>query len=296
LNGSNTYYAVGKVSVGTSASNSMFTVSTTDGFMADFKSINNWSMLQLFQGNTVRTQIGYTDNTGMVSSALSGSTFINSPTGLHLTANGDALKGITVIPGGNVGIGNITPTEALEVTGNIKANSIKFADGSIQSSAKTDCLGRYEDNSDGTITDCRTGLIWLKNAGCTATLGGVIPTVLQGKPEISSSSSATWASGLGNTFCGLTDNSLPGDWRLPTKTEFMAMVNDARKKGFVSPALTNKAGTGQWLAGDLFDNVYSGNYLTSSHITVDVATINMANGITSTSGNSGTVWPVRAGR
>ena len=27
--------------------------------------------------------------------------------------------------------------------------------------------GRYEDMGDGTVTDCRTGLIWLKNANCS---------------------------------------------------------------------------------------------------------------------------------
>ena len=33
--------------------------------------------------------------------------------------------------------------------------------------------GRYEDMGDGTVTDCRTGMIWLKNAQCTDTSNGI---------------------------------------------------------------------------------------------------------------------------
>jgi hypothetical protein len=34
--------------------------------------------------------------------------------------------------------------------------------------------GRYEDNVDGTVTDCRTGMIWLKNAECIDTANGIV--------------------------------------------------------------------------------------------------------------------------
>ncbi len=36
--------------------------------------------------------------------------------------------------------------------------------------------GRYENNNNGTVTDCRTGLIWLWNANCEDAAGGILPT------------------------------------------------------------------------------------------------------------------------
>ncbi|MBK5273876.1 MAG: DUF1566 domain-containing protein [Desulfuromonadales bacterium] len=70
---------------------------------------------------------------------------------------------------------------------------------------------RFVDNSDGTITDNLTGLIWLKNADCF------------GKQ--------TWSNALKNSnlmasgSCGLTDNSKVGDWRLPNKNELWSLVD-----------------------------------------------------------------------
>ena len=53
--------------------------------------------------------------------------------------------------------------------------------------------GRYEDNTDGTVTDCRTGIIWLKNANCTDTSNGIaIPTGV-----LTWYDALTWVAGLG---------------------------------------------------------------------------------------------------
>lgn len=106
-----------------------------------------------------------------------------------------------------------------------------------------DDTNRYVDCGNGTVTDTVTGLIWLKDAGC---LG-----------------SATWAAAnesaaqLANGQCGLTDKSVPGDWRLPTIEEWVATVaralspdinpDDPYKRGCVTakwaPSLTNDPGT-----------------------------------------------------
>ena len=77
-------------------------------------------------------------------------------------------------------------------------------------------LGRWCDNGDGTVTDTTNGLVWLKNASW----GGYKPWV----------NSTTWddvhtrvgilISGMGD----LTDGSVAGDWRLPTKEEFVTMT------------------------------------------------------------------------
>ena len=62
--------------------------------------------------------------------------------------------------------------------------------------------GKFVDCGDGTVKDRTTGLYWLKDATCLGLLN--------------------WEDGnlaiaqLGHGQCGLTDGSLPGDWRLPT--------------------------------------------------------------------------------
>jgi hypothetical protein len=61
---------------------------------------------------------------------------------------------------------------------------------------------RFVDCGNGTVTDKATGLIWLKDAGCL------------GRQTWSEARSS--AAALADGRCGLTDNSSPGDWRLPT--------------------------------------------------------------------------------
>jgi hypothetical protein len=96
---------------------------------------------------------------------------------------------------------------------------------------------RYVDNSNGTITDNLTGLIWLKNASCFT------PTV--------------WASALADVnqlasgACGLTDGSTAGQWRLPNIIELESMVDVSAS----NPAVT---------AGSPFINVSSGIYWSST--------------------------------
>ena len=85
---------------------------------------------------------------------------------------------------------------------------------------------RYVNNNDGTITDCRTGLIWLKNTNCTETLGGIPKS----NGYINWHDAMLWSAALRSGHCGLTDGSRAGFWRLPTVTEWMAMVRAGREK------------------------------------------------------------------
>jgi hypothetical protein len=72
---------------------------------------------------------------------------------------------------------------------------------------------RFSDNSDGTVTDNLTGLIWLRDANC---FGAV-----------------NWDTALANAnalaapypACSLTDPSKAGDWRLPNIRELSSLVD-----------------------------------------------------------------------
>jgi hypothetical protein len=68
-------------------------------------------------------------------------------------------------------------------------------------------VDRFLDNFNGTVTDCRTGLIWLKDASCYG---------------IGSPYGAT----LNDGECGLTDSSVEGDWRVPTIEEMQGLGTD----------------------------------------------------------------------
>jgi hypothetical protein len=156
--------------------------------------------------------------------------------------------------------------------------------------------GRYEDNGEGTVTDCRTGMVWLKDAACTSTSGGV------SNPNgyISWYSAMKWAAGLGDGLCGLSDGSGAGDWRLPTKTEWMAMVAYAKSR-FSNPALTNGAGSDHWTSGDSFSNVQSNLYWSSTTLQENgnyAWVISMSDGVIYNANKPNTiyVWPVRSGQ
>ncbi|TGO02601.1 hypothetical protein PN36_22205 [Candidatus Thiomargarita nelsonii] len=75
-------------------------------------------------------------------------------------------------------------------------------------------LQRYTDNGDGSVTDNQTGLIWLKN--------------VNGFGSQDWETAMECARNLAHGQCGLSDGSKAGDWRLPTKDEWEAMVGTER--------------------------------------------------------------------
>jgi hypothetical protein len=157
--------------------------------------------------------------------------------------------------------------------------------------------GRYEDMDDGTVTDCRTGLTWLKYAQCTDPLNGIMNIY----GTLSWFNAMKWVRGVSHGMCGLTDGSSPGDWRLPTKTELMAMVEYAKGR-YANPALTNAAGTGKSTNGDPFDDLQTNYYFWSSTTHAADASsawsLYMYDGamVASSKTDSYFVWPVRAGQ
>jgi hypothetical protein len=143
---------------------------------------------------------------------------------------------------------------------------------------------RFSDNSDGTVTDNLTGLIWLKNANA---FGGT----------------RTWEQALTdcNTLnsgeAGLTDGSVEGDWRLPNYFELLSLIDVA----FYSPALSNAAGTAKWTEGDPFTGVRSLHYWsssTSAGTTTYAWLVHLDSGDVNSGLKTNTydVWPVRGGQ
>jgi len=93
-----------------------------------------------------------------------------------------------------------------------------------------DTVGRYAVCGDGTVKDNLTGLFWLANANCFNS---------QNWPDASLS-----AAQLADGQCGLTDGSLPGDWRLPTIEEWQVILDAANANGCGEPTVPDVVGTG----------------------------------------------------
>ena len=70
----------------------------------------------------------------------------------------------------------------------------------------------FIDNGDGTVTDARTGLVWLKNANPCGVKNWV--------------DAVAYCSSLASGQAGLTDGSTAGQWRLPSIEELEGIGTD----------------------------------------------------------------------
>ncbi len=103
---------------------------------------------------------------------------------------------------------------------------------------------RFHDNGDGTLTDRRTGLIWLKTANCASFFEG---DQSGGRNSRSWHEARVAVSRLADGFCDLKDGSKAGDWRLPTRDELLDISKDP-------------GGKEAWTAGDAFTGLQSFYY------------------------------------
>ena len=79
---------------------------------------------------------------------------------------------------------------------------------------------RFLDNSNGTVSDQLTGLVWLKNASCF------------GPSDWATALAA--ANGLASGSCGLSDGSTTGQWRMPNANELESLIDVSRTNPAVS--------------------------------------------------------------
>jgi len=142
---------------------------------------------------------------------------------------------------------------------------------------------RFTDNGNGTITDNLTGLIWLQNANCTDTVGGIT----KAGGSLSWDNALTWCNNLSSGKCGLSDGSSAGQWRLPNVVELKSLIDLQR----VHPGLPS---------GHPFGSVVAWVYWSSStHATYKnyAWDVDMDSGFVSKriKGSRDYVWPVRIG-
>lgn len=107
---------------------------------------------------------------------------------------------------------------------------------------------RYIDNGDGTITDNRMGVTWLKTANCFDAQNW--ETAIQ------------FTQKLKNGTCGLSDNSQEGEWRLPTKYEWQVLTNQMYNNAKFSQNIDS-----DWR--DQFADIQSAKYWISSPFTLN---------------------------
>jgi hypothetical protein len=130
----------------------------------------------------------------------------------------------------------------------------------------------FTDNGNGTVTDNLTGLIWLKNANCYGLA--------------THSQALTFCNTLFDLYCGLSDGSRQGDWRLPNINELRSLF-DHGLAGYL-PA-------GHPFTGVMYSIYWSSTTLATEHREAWAVLLNI--GYVGGGGkevNSVYVWPVRS--
>jgi len=145
----------------------------------------------------------------------------------------------------DVSLPNCTPVTATLAPVPKTGQTTSYAagdDGALQKGVAVP-TPRFTDNSNGTITDKLTGLVWLKKADCSQFL----PTFGQALADVASLNTNGTMNG---NNCSDTSNegSHQTDWRLPNIRELFSLVHF----GFFEPALSNAAGNAKWQEGDAF--------------------------------------------
>jgi hypothetical protein len=260
-----------------------------------------------------------TANANQTVLTISGSNYCGSPAvtlgGVSLTVTGATSVQITVT------LSAVSPgTYYLVVSCGTLAGRTAYFDVTVGAAAAgqtTTASGgcwvngqRYADCGNGTIANSMTGLIWLKDAACAAL----------GVPDFAAANAAV--SGLHNGRCGLSDGSAAGDWRLPTRVEWLATMQGPQRliaqflPNCAAPPLKANNGTaclsatsqGSGPGQHAFLNVVAGGYWSSSTYELDTTYAYLVDlSVSDVSNDNNTVphflingltlnvWPVRGG-
>lgn len=158
---------------------------------------------------------------------------------------------------------------------------------------------RFTDNKDGTVTDNLTGLVWLKDADCTETVGGIE----RGSGLLDWPSALAWCNKLSSPGCGLSDNSAAGDWRLPNINELRSLLDYGRHDPALPAGHPFANVRSVWYWSSTTNPVYTGGAFNvgmsrgSIHVTSKVRPVTGgASRVESKIDARLGVWPVRGGR
>ncbi|MCX5905309.1 MAG: DUF1566 domain-containing protein [Proteobacteria bacterium] len=145
---------------------------------------------------------------------------------------------------------------------------------------------RFVDNNNGTITDKRTGLVWLKNANPCGEYQNW-------------NNAVAYCNSLASGQAGLTDGSTAGQWRLPSKEELEGIGTDPpatwesgsppipwTMPGFIQSIPTNVQSADYWSGTSVATNSANAWCVTMHGVYV---------GTSSKANDHAYVWPVRGG-
>jgi len=140
------------------------------------------------------------------------------------------------------------------------------SDGNLQK-GETWPNPRFTNNSDGTVTDNLTDLVWLQDANCLdAITDPTIPITIDKSVNggtLNWSDALTWCNNLASGKCGLSDGSSAGDWRLPNINEILSLIH----WGYQNPPISNDAGGDRWGNGtSSYINIISHLYWSSTTV------------------------------
>ncbi len=172
---------------------------------------------------------------------------------------------LLVIPILVVGCGDDGDDDDTGPTGGAKKDRCITCEGTLNGT-------RWCDQGDGTVKDMTTGLVWLQDAGCWDYMKW-------------GASSTYPIENLRDGECGLSDGSVWGDWRLPTKDELVGLNQgtEAISSGAMH-AFTGVIGTFYWSIttdANFPSRAWAVNFGESGQLSSEKEL------------NDGMVWPVR---
>jgi len=156
---------------------------------------------------------------------------------------------------------------------------------------------RFTDNGDGTVTDHLTALIWLKDANCTETVGGVS----RAGGLLNWPAALAWCNNLAHGRCGLTDRSVAGDWRLPNVNELKSLVDHSRHDPGLPGGHPFRNVQSVWYWSSTSNPVYTAGAFNvgmsrgSVHVTDKLPSRFGSSNVSDKEGSALGVWPVRGG-
>lgn len=269
------------------------------------KGASEWSAPSLFEVASGPSEEEFEEAVQVVRQYLAeeptGSVGALASSGVERTGSSPSAPKVSGVPAPNAASSG--GDAALQVNGSPVVTVATFL------SAQCAALGglRYWDRGDGTVVDCNTGLIWLKDASCAELAG----TDLEGQAVWGSALFA--AESLNDGECGLTDGSSQLDWRLPTASEFCSLfqggslapcpagaASDSLINSSVagSPKVANEYGDAKWSEGRAFSGVDNSPYWTANQTGGGAFMADLFQGNIQFFDISSNfhVWPVRGGQ